>query len=843
MKNDRTPLETALALLAGGLWPVPIKPGSKAPIGENWGAERPTMASLRATYDTHPGAGVGIRLGPEAGVIDIEVDGPQGEASLRKILCGDPSTLGWLSRRGPHHLFRYDPRLARYGKSVIKAPELPGLELRIGGDGKQMQSNCPPTVGDDGNSREWNDCDVISELPESVFVHLDEYLNRPREPAAAPQGSFTTTAGSGDALGAYAAAAVERECQAVATATEGERNTTLNDAAFRLGTLVGAGALDEQTAVPNLKAAARQCGLPEREAHNTIWSGIKAGKGQPRDVSGVGARSRSSGSAPSRDGQAASGPAPWPPLRFQEPPPLLPFPVEVFPPRLQRFCWEVAQAKLAPLDFVGASMLAVAGAAIGQSFNIRIKRDWTEAPLLFVVLVALPGKTKSPVVRAVVKPLTEIDRRLREESAKAREAWTERKRAHDKDDTAPPPGPEPPQRRAIVKDITRESLVIILKDNPRGVLCDPDEASGWVASFNEYKGKGGSDRQFWLSIHGSAPISVDRKGGRAPLYVPFPFASVLGGCPPDVVAMLKDERGRNDGFLDRILFARPEEFPRQHWTEAELSEEAERDWAQAIGKLFDVAMQVQDDVEHPHLAGFTPAAKRRWVEWFNAHADEMEAPDFSDGQAGAWSKMRAHAARFALILRRLLWACEPTPSEESSLSAMIDLSDVEGAIKLASCFKSHLLRVIHQMNGGIDNAEVRAVVNWIRRKALTSFREAEVAADLRRFRSRPRLLEAVLKSLEDSGVLRKRLEARDPSQPGPKPTPTYDVHPELLSAPEITPIPKNRPCDPAAEAIDGNPGNSGRALEGHQAESRADSSAPPARDDPTGSAAIEEGDL
>jgi hypothetical protein len=219
--------------------------------------------------------------------------------------------------------------------------------------------------------------------------------------------------------------------------------------------------------------------------------------------------------------------------------------VDVFPACLQAYARELAEATLAPLDFVGLSMLVAAGAAIGQSVNIKVKAGWFEPPLLNGILVAQPGKTKSPVVRAVVKPLTDIDRRLREESSLARDRWKDAKRAHDKDpDNEPPPGPGPPQLRAIVKDITRESLAVILADNPRGVLCDPDEATGWVASFNEYKGRSGSDRQFWLSVWGSAPVSVDRKGGRESIHVPFPFVSVLGGLPPDMRTSLRDERGR-----------------------------------------------------------------------------------------------------------------------------------------------------------------------------------------------------------------------------------------------------------------------------------------------------------
>ena len=149
------------------LWPVPIhrkgdKLGDKIatgkePIGTAWGLTRPTEQSIRKTFRRFPKRGVGLLLGPEAGIIDIECDGPEGEDSLAKLMGGEiVLTLGWSSARGPHHVFRYDARLARYGKSIIKLPELPGLEIRIGGNGKQLQSNCPPTIGTDGKPREWN---------------------------------------------------------------------------------------------------------------------------------------------------------------------------------------------------------------------------------------------------------------------------------------------------------------------------------------------------------------------------------------------------------------------------------------------------------------------------------------------------------------------------------------------------------------------------------------------------------------------------------------------------------------------------------------------------------------
>jgi hypothetical protein len=170
-----------------------------------------------------------------------------------------------------------------------------------------------------------------------------------------------------------------------------------------------------------------------------------------------------------------------------------------------------------------------------------------------VALVAGPGKAKTPAARRVTRPLAEIDRELREQYRKDKEKWD----AED-EHTGPPPVP----LRAIVRDITRESLAIVLQDNPRGVLCDPDELTAWANGMGDYKAKG-SDRQFRLSIWSSVPVSVDRKGGRESFYVPHPFVAVLGGLPPAMLSALHEEKGRADGFLERILFVWPDDdaFP------------------------------------------------------------------------------------------------------------------------------------------------------------------------------------------------------------------------------------------------------------------------------------------
>ena len=479
---------------------------------------------------------------------------------------------------------------------------------------------------------------------------------------------------------------------------------------------------------------------------------------------------------------------PWPELCLQTAPDPAPFPFQVFAPALQRYCKGVANVTLTPPDMAGCAMLAVASAAIGQSAQALLKRTWKESPLLFLLTVAEPGKTKSPVIKLVGAPLARIDATLRDESHDARCLWEAQKKALPKGEKAED---EPPQRRAIVKDITRETLAAILRDNPRGVLVDPDEATAWVSSFNEYKSKG-SDRQFWLAIWASTSLSVDREGGRRSIYVRSPLATVHAGLPPDMLGALAEEHGRNDGFVDRILFSYPADFPEQRWTEDELDQGDETTWATIIRTLHAQQMFREESGEiRPHFIGFDTQAKAAYVEWFNAHCKEMESDDLPPAYVGLWSKLRAYCARFALILSRLRLAMDPECSE--LLSAPIRLEDVRGAICLVDYFKSHFQRVNHRMTAGTGSREARVVLAWIVRKQVSEFRERDVRQDLRRRFADPESLESVLALLTKAGAIRPKIEAENPHRKGPKPSQAYEVNPTLKERRELLKLLKKTP--------------------------------------------------
>lgn len=84
----------------------------------------------------------------------------------------------------------------------------------------------------------------------------------------------------------YAAAALRREAESVASAPDGTRNDSLNRAWFNMGRHIGAGNIDVETVRATLRDAGRACGLAEDEVGLILRDGstsaVEAGAQLPR---------------------------------------------------------------------------------------------------------------------------------------------------------------------------------------------------------------------------------------------------------------------------------------------------------------------------------------------------------------------------------------------------------------------------------------------------------------------------------------------------------------------------------------------------------------------------------
>jgi hypothetical protein len=289
-----------------------------------------------------------------------------------------------------------------------------------------------------------------------------------------------------------------------------------------------------------------------------------------------------------------------------------PFPAAVLPVPLRTVVNEVAAALPCPPDFVAVPMLALLGAAIGNSRVLEVKPGWRESARLWTAVVADPGSKKSPALAAVMRPLEERQRQLHEAYQHALEASQAGGSLN-----------APVLQQLFTTDATLEALAVILAQNPRGLVFIRDELTGWVRAMNQYKGGKGADRQSWLSFWNGATVIVNRVSRQGPIVLDNPFVSVTGCLPPDVLGELADERGREDGFIHRILFAFPNPIPLA-WTDAALSLGTQQDYTLVFTALWGLQpATLSGESQVPAVVQFTSEGRTAFVTWINTHYTEM----------------------------------------------------------------------------------------------------------------------------------------------------------------------------------------------------------------------------
>jgi hypothetical protein len=255
-------LEAALEYAHLGLRVLPVEPRGKRPLLGDWpNAASTDEQTIRGWWDEDPDANVGLVCGDVFEVVDEDRPGALGAFAI-------PETVESKTPHGRHIAFKTNGSPLR---NRVRAIE--GVDVRSNGGFVVA----PPSIGADGTPYVWTR--APGTVPFAEMPHeLRQALTAPKpEPPPARRPANPATVAD-----AYGRRALEDESAAVRSAPEGNRNATLNSAAFSLGQLVGGGVLDRATVEETLFAAGLSAGLGERETIRTIASGIEAGLLEPR---------------------------------------------------------------------------------------------------------------------------------------------------------------------------------------------------------------------------------------------------------------------------------------------------------------------------------------------------------------------------------------------------------------------------------------------------------------------------------------------------------------------------------------------------------------------------------
>ncbi len=219
-----------------------------------------------------PEANVGVVTGAASGLLVLDVDpahdGAKSLSHLERRYGGLPVTLTARSGGGGLHIYFVHPGV-RIGPSAGKLGA--GLDIRC----DRGLIVAPPSRHASGTRYEWiGVTSTPAAPPEWLVTALLPPPSRPLRPLIVESGN----------LQHYAEAALRRAADAVQTAPDGSKHDVLWRQAFGLGTLVGAGLLDEGIVEQVLLAALAGRARSERAALRTIQRNVPRGRRCPRQV-------------------------------------------------------------------------------------------------------------------------------------------------------------------------------------------------------------------------------------------------------------------------------------------------------------------------------------------------------------------------------------------------------------------------------------------------------------------------------------------------------------------------------------------------------------------------------
>lgn len=393
------------------------------------------------------------------------------------------------------------------------------------------------------------------------------------------------------------------------------------------------------------------------------------------------------------------------------------FPLEAFPKRIQNIVNCFFETYQLPIDYHCTAILVAASTAIGNAYCAKYKSREVYPCNLFTCIVGPPGIGKTPAMRFGMYPIYNIERRYRKLHNDKMIAWQQKVELARQNNGTHPKAPK--SLDMVIKDSTVEAINQILEYNPKGVVLDQDELLAWVKGMNSYRK--GSDLEYFLSIWSGTPVKVTRTG-KDTKWIEYPFLNVIGSVQPKMLKELISAEKTNNGFIDRILFAYPDEFVVPAETDIDVDDSVYRLYDNIIQFLHELPNEFvasRDDVTEEEFMEInrleiplTPKARALYKSFRNDIVNQQNIAE-EEAVMGLLSKLKQYCLRVALILELLDLACNAMPreGEEGSwqpisidFARKIEISPkaVERAMLVMEYYKRTSLKVMEQLDGPVN---------------------------------------------------------------------------------------------------------------------------------------------
>lgn len=264
-------------------------------------------------------------------------------------------------------------------------------------------------------------------------------------------------------------------------------------------------------------------------------------------------------------------------------------PYDVLPKVLADFIKEQSDIRGCPADFILVSLLARMGCVFSGKIRLELTRNtgWSASPNFFWAMIGEPSSGKSNALSATSKPIQILSATARDNYRKELKTYAQHKELLESKISAAKKGMEqeakkpkpdgsvvsrfeesfkalrteldeleeakPTLKRYTVTKTTVEKLILILEENPDGVMLEVDELSSSFVKLS--KDEHADERGLYLSgFTGDIQYPYDTVN-RGTVFIPRLLLSIFGGIQPaKLKRFLNDARTgyQDDGLIQRF---------------------------------------------------------------------------------------------------------------------------------------------------------------------------------------------------------------------------------------------------------------------------------------------------
>jgi hypothetical protein len=629
-----TTLDCALWYVSKGFSVIPLKTKDKKPAIEFWTpyqTQRATNEELEQWFGNDSKLNIGIVTGLISGIAVVDFDSPEAIEFSRKN--DFPTTPLVKTGKGYHAYYRYKEGV----RNFQKRDDLPGIDLR--GDGGYVVA--PPSIHESGKQYQWITGKGLDDIP---LADLPEIVLAKRPEEKTP---------------------LKELYKGV---PDGSRNDSL---ARVIGSLVNDGLSFDEC----LKFAYQW-----NERNNPPEIDLKKIERTVKSIYEKHYREKKKTEVKEGNDYKEIET----PITDQNLIPVCSFPFDVFPKRLLEVIKNISDALHVEPELVANSMLTIISGALGNTIRISPKHNFEVAPFIWLIVIALSGYGKSPIVQTLLKHLKHLQAISYNEYQKKLQEYEKKFRKAKQDETVDIPE-KPKLQHYVVSDCTVEALANVFECDGRGVIIYQDEIAGLILGFDQYKGKG-NDRQHYLELFNCDSWKIDRKAGVK--FIHNTGASIIGGIQPKVMPKVFREDSFDDGYLPRFLLYnaenRPLKFNRQAITDEVISY-----WIELLNWCYDIPL-VCDDAGFikPKVLILSVKALDLWEKFYNDYGGKM--PFLSERARVFIPKLTAY---YSLKFAGVLHAIEAF-DKGISINSLIEDETIQRTIELTHYFGGQAIRAL-----------------------------------------------------------------------------------------------------------------------------------------------------